>query len=165
MLHQNIHTPTLKSDGEASTRAIRRIRRAGLVSALCLGSLLVAGCSSDDDTSGSDVGAAVSDAVSDVSGAVDSVTDGTNDEGVAKDLGEQVAERLRTSPTAGEPEMTSINDAITVVVAPNKVTGLEDTDSDGKDDDAKFTIESESGDDKACVQSQDGAWEVTDDEC
>ena len=165
-VHSLDQTPGRKRNQAGGSR---RIRRAGLVSLLCVGSLLAAGCSSDDDVDGSDAGVIVSDAVTDVSGALDSVadsvTDGSGDEGTAMDLAEQVAERLRTSPTAGEPMMTSINDAITVVVAPNEVTGLEDSDNDGKDDDAKFTVETNSGDDKACVQSQNSVWEVTDDEC
>lgn len=152
----------------------RVVRRVGVVSTLAFGSLFFAACSSDDSNSKAET--AVSEALTDVSSAansvsdavdsaVDTVTDGTGDEGMAKDLGNQVAQALGASSTGGEPVMASINEAVKVVTEPNKVTGLEDTDNDGKDDDAKFTIETNSGDDKACVQSQNGTWEVTDDEC
>lgn len=137
----------------------------------------LAACSSDDDTA-SDVSSAVSDAVSDASNAADSavadvsaaadsaVDDDNADEGVAKDLANEVKAKLDTMSDPGEPIVTNINDAAAgIVKSPDKVTGVDDSDNDGKDDDAKFTIETNDGDDKACVQSQNGAWEVTDDEC
>lgn len=150
-----------------------------LMLALPLG---LAACGDDnDDTTASDVSSAVSDAVADASNAadsvvadvseaadsaVDSIADDNADEGSAMDLAAQVKAKLDTSATPGEPVITDINAATTgIVTDPNKVTGLDDGDNDGKDDDAKFTIETNGGDDKACVQSQNGVWEVTDDEC
>ncbi len=157
----------------------RRVRRflgtAALVIALPLS--LVA-CSSDDNAdlsaavsdAASDAGNAVESAAADVSAAadsaVDSLADNNADEGPAKDLALQVKAKLDSMESPGEPLITNINEATAgIVTAPNKVTGVDDGDNDGKDDDAKFTIESDGGDDKACVQSQDGVWEVTDDEC
>ena len=139
-------------------------------------------CSDDNDnTAASDVSSAVSDAVADASSAadsvvadvseaadsaVDSVADDNADEGSAKDLAMRVKAKLDTMSDAGEPIITNINNATSdIVTAPNAVTGLDDSDNDGKDDDAKFTIETNGGDDKACVQSQNAVWEVTDDEC
>lgn len=114
----------------------------------------------------SDAGDAVESAAADVSTAVDSMADDNADEGPARDLATQVKAKLDSMESPGEPLITNINEATAgIVSAPNAVTGLDDGDNDGKDDDAKFTIESEGGDDKACVQSQDGVWEVTDDEC
>ncbi len=113
-----------------------------------------------------DAGNAADSIVADVSGAVDSLAGDKMDEGQAKDLATQVKAKLDAMSSPGEPIITNINDATTgIVTDPNKVTGIDDGDNDGKDDDAKFTIETDGGDDKACVQSQDGVWEVTDDEC
>lgn len=131
-------------------------------------------CSSDDNAgvsaavsdAASDAGNAADSIVADVSGAVDSLAGDKMDEGQAKDLATQVKAKLDAMSSPGEPIITNINDATTgIVTDPNKVTGIDDGDNDGKDDDAKFTIETDGGDDKACVQSQDGVWEVTDDEC
>lgn len=149
-------------------RTRRAITSALLVLVLPFG--LVA-CSDDDDTdTASDISAAVTEAVSDVSeaadSAVDSVADDNSDEGSALDLANQVKAKLDAMSEPGEPIITNINDATSgIITSPNEVSGLDDDDEDGKDDDAKFTIETNSGDDKACVQSQNGIWEVTDDEC
>ena len=153
---------------------------AGMVMMFCVPMLLAACSSKDSNTisgsevsaaannAASDVGTAVSNAASDVGTAISNATDGSvsnADEGQAKDLGKQVVTALQGMSSPGEPLMANIAKATAVVMAPNKVTGLEDTDKDGKDDDAKFTIEANGGNDKACVQSQNGAWEVTDNEC
>jgi uncharacterized phage infection (PIP) family protein YhgE len=136
----------------------------------------IAACTSDNNNA-SEVSSAVSDAVADVSSAadsaaadasdaIDSVANDNADEGTAKDLANQVKAKLETMSSPGEPLVTNITEAAAEIVkAPNEVTGLDDSDNDGKDDDAKFTIEANNGDDKACVQSQNAVWEVTDDEC
>lgn len=163
-----------------STRMFRP-RHRQLLQSSALAVLLafgVAACSSD---SNADVSSAVSDAVSDVSNAADTVVsnvseaadsaidspaDNTSAEGLAKGLATQVKAKLDGMASPGEPLISSINDATAGIVKdPNKVTGLDDGNNDGKDDDAKFTIETSGGDDKACVQSQNGVWEITDDEC
>ena len=176
-LQRKTHQDQITGETAKSRGSRRSLRRVGLASTLAIGSLFFAACSSDDSTS-TDAQAAVSDAVSDVSDAADDaagavseaadsiVADSVNgDEGLAKNLAVQIVATLSASTTGGEPVMASIDEAVKVVTEPNKVTGLEDADNDGKDDDAKFTVETNSGDDKACVQSQNGVWEVTDDEC
>ena len=131
----------------------------------------LAACSSNDkNDTASEISNAVDSAVADVSAAadsaVDSIADDSADEGSAKDLAQQVKAKLDTMSQPGEPIIKNINDATaTIVTGPNKVTGIDDTDNDGKDDDAKFTIETNGGDDKACIQSKNGAWQITDDEC
>lgn len=156
-------------------RTKKLIQSSALVFVLAFG---VAACSSADKA---DTSSAVSDAVADVSSAadtlvssvsdavdsaIDSSTDNASAEGVAKGLAMQVKANLDGMASPGEPLISSIDDATAGIVKdPNKVTGLDDSNSDGKDDDAKFTIETNGGDDKACVQSQNGVWEITDDEC
>ena len=151
----------------------RRRTRLAVASAAFLFALPVglAACSSDEkNDTASDVSIAVDSAIADLSeaadSAVDSIADDNADEGSAKDLAQQVKAKLDSMSEPGEPIIANINQATaTIVTEPNKVSGLDDGDNDGKDDDAKFTIETNGGNDKACVQSQDGAWEVTDDEC
>ena len=152
---------TTYSSGRRTVKS--RASRAGVV-ALLLGTapFALAACGNKKNNK---VETAITEAQRSIDSVVDSVTDGTADEGSAKDLANQVLAKLQASPSPGEPLMTSINDAAQLVVAPNTVTGVSDDDSDGKDDDAKFTVETNGGNDKACVQSQNGAWEVTDDEC
>jgi hypothetical protein len=129
-----------------------------------------AACGSDDDA----VGSAVTDAASDVGGALDSTADSITDdetddtgvaEGAARPAAEAMVVALMTMPDGGEPTIANLEAAMSSAPAGIQVTGVEDDDGDGTDDDAKATVEAEGGDDKACMQHQDGAWEVTDDEC
>ena len=167
---------TLSSRVQRRPRTRLAFASAALVFAL---PLALGACSKDDNKdTASDVSAAISDAATDASNAADSavadisqaadslVPDSKADEGIAKNLANQVKTKLDAMANPGEPIIKNINDATTgIVTAPNRVTGLDDSDNDGKDDDAKFTIETNGGKDKACVQSQNAKWEVTDDEC
>ena len=62
-----------------------------------------------------------------------------------------------------EPTVANFQEAAKALPTTAKMTGLDDSDGNGKDDDAKVTIES--GSDKACLLSQNAKWEVTDNEC
>jgi hypothetical protein len=135
----------------------------------------VAGCSSNDsnDTVASaiitEVGSAVSDAGAAVSDAVSPDSEAAGDtaaagaEGAAKGFAVKMETELKAMPSGGEPTVANLNTAAAVLTGDAKMTGLEDTDNNGKDDDSKVTITV--GDDKACLQNQNAAWEVTDDEC
>ena len=131
-----------------------------------------AACSSDkDETSTSE---AISSAESTASSVADEVADAGSDavtpdstvageEGPASGFASQMKTALEGMANGGEPTVANLQEASKLVEASATVTGLEDSDGNGKDDDAKVTIEA--GDDKACLQSQDARWEVTDDEC
>ena len=108
-------------------------------------------------------GQAIDSAVGDNTG--DSVASDTAAEGKAKGLAMAMAASLTAMPGGGEATVANLQEAAKLVPSPDKVTGIEDSDNNGIDDDAKATIEANNGDDKACVQSQNGVWEVTDDEC
>ena len=105
-----------------------------------------------------DAGGAIADAADEVDGDNDAA-----DEGSARDYAKQMQAMLSALPNGGEATVANLQEAAKLVPAPGQVTGIEDSDGDSKDDDAKATVEV--GDDKACVQSQDAVWEVTDDEC
>lgn len=122
-----------------------------------------ANVASDASEALDDAGQAIDSVVSDNSG--DSVANDTAAEGKAKGLAMAMAASLSSMTGGGEATVANLETAAKLVPAPDKVTGIEDSDGNGIDDDAKATVESESGDDKACVQSQNGVWEVTDDEC
>jgi hypothetical protein len=97
--------------------------------------------------------------------AMDSSATNAAAEGKAKGLAMAMAASLTAMTGGGEATVANLDTAAKLVPAPDKVTGIEDSDGNGIDDDAKATVESNNGDDKACVQSQNGVWEVTDDEC
>lgn len=130
-------------------------------------------CSKDTndsiETAAADVASDASEAVVDAGQAIDSVvSDNSGDtaaEGKAKGLALAMAASLTSMAGGGEATVANLQEAAKTVPSPDKVTGIEDSDGNGIDDDAKATIETENGDDKACVQSQNGVWEVTDDEC
>jgi hypothetical protein len=136
-----------------------------------------ASCSSDDNNDTvagavvtevgsaiSDAGAAVSDAGASVSEAVSPDTNVAGAaEGPAKGLATKMATELKAMAGGGEPTVANFNAAAAALTGTAKMTGLEDTDNNGKDDDSKVTITVD--DDKACLQNQNAAWEVTDDEC
>ena len=157
-----------------SHKAIR-----GAVIAIIVLSMGSAACSSDkDETSTSE---AISSAESTASSVADEVADAGSDavtavsdavtpdstvagaEGPAQGFALQMKTALEGMANGGEPTVANLQEASKLVEASATVTGLEDSDGNGKDDDAKVTIEA--GDDKACLQSQDARWEVTDDEC
>ena len=132
--------------------------------------LAAAACSSDTKDSvgeaANNVGSDVSNAADNAGSAVDdAVTEDTADEGSAKNNATAMAAALGAMPGGGEATVANLNEAAKLVPAPGKVTGIEDSDGDSMDDDAKATVETNNGDDKACVQSQNGKWEATDDEC
>jgi hypothetical protein len=85
-------------------------------------------------------------------------------EGPALVAANQMIAQLRAMPDGGLPTVANFQSASTSLTGV-KLTGLDDSNNDGKDDDAKATVEANNGDDKACIQHQNGAWEVTDDEC
>jgi hypothetical protein len=121
---------------------------------------------SDAVAAAGNAGEALSSAASDAGNAIDSaVSNDSRPEGQAKTLAMALATSLTAMPGGGEATITNLQEAAKLVPSPAKVTGIEDSDGNGIDDDAKATIETENGDDKACVQSQEGVWEVTDDEC
>jgi hypothetical protein len=97
--------------------------------------------------------------------AMDSAATNSAAEGKAKGLAMAMAASLTAMSGGGEATVANLDTAAKLVPAPDKVTGIEDSDGNGIDDDAKATVETNNGDDKACVQSQNGVWEVTDDEC
>ncbi len=72
---------------------------------------------------------------------------------------------LVAMPDGGAPTLVNFQAAGAAAPAGIELTGLDDEDNDGTDDDAKATVEANGGEDKACLQHQDGTWEVTDDEC
>lgn len=121
---------------------------------------------SDASDALTDAGDELSSAASDAGNAIDSaVSDNSAAEGQAKGLAMAMAASLTAMPGGGEATVANLEEAAKLVPSPGTVTGIEDSDGNGIDDDAKATIETNNGDDKACVQSQDGVWEVTDDEC
>ncbi len=158
-----------------------KTRHLAIASLLLLLPLSAAACSDDTndsvETAAGNVASDASDALdnagdelssaaSDAGNAIDSVvSDGTGPEGQAKTLAMAMAANLTAMPGGGEATVANLEAAAKLVPSPDKVTGIEDSDGNGIDDDAKATIETNNGDDKACVQSQDGVWEVTDDEC
>lgn len=164
MLHTSIQRSWHSPSASRSRRPV--VRTVALLAAIAL-SFVTAGCGSDDDdTAVDEIQTTVAAVDSAIDSAVDSVVDDASDEGAARDLAAEIVTALSASATAGEPVMATINEvAVPIVSGRGEITGLDDGDDDGKDDDAKFTVETQGGDDKACVQSQNGTWEVTDDEC
>jgi hypothetical protein len=94
-----------------------------------------------------------------------SVDESNADEGTAMDSAMMVMASLQSMTDGGEPTVANFEAAAATLPAGVELTGLDDGDKDGRDDDAKATVEANGGEDKACVQQQDGVWEVTDDEC
>jgi hypothetical protein len=130
-----------------------------------------ASCSSDSK-SAADVADSVVVTVKDaVAEASDALTDssvpqtvaGSGAEGAAKGYAMEMKTALEAMPGGGEPTVANLNAAMAPLAGKAEVSGLDDSDSNGKDDDAKVTVVV--GDDKACLQSQNAIWEVTDDEC
>lgn len=148
----------------------KRLFGASLVLLLPLTAL---SCSKDTndsvETAAANVASDASEAVDNAGDAIDSaVSDNTGDtaaEGKAKGYARAMAASLSAMPGGGEATVANLEEAAKLVPSPDKVTGIEDSDGNGIDDDAKATVEANNGDDKACVQSQEGVWEVTDDEC
>jgi hypothetical protein len=133
---------------------------------------LAGACGSDDtaDSIGSDVTTLVetidTTLTADTATPIDTVVDGeASDEGTAMEAAKTVMTSLMAMPDGGEPTVANFEAAAATLPAGVELTGLDDGDEDGRDDDAKATIEANNGEDKACVQQQDGMWEVTDDEC
>ena len=154
--------------------------RSRLVGATLLSLTLAIGvgaCSKDKKVSASDVAAsaestasslvdaAVSEAKSAASEAKRAISDSTvvGAEGPAKGYALQMKTTLEAMSGGGEPTVANFQEAAKALPATAKMTGLDDSDGNGKDDDAKVTIES--GSDKACLRSQNAKWEVTDNEC
>jgi hypothetical protein len=176
-MHPRLRQLPLVSPAEVRPR--RRGRRNVLLTVVFSVSLVAAGCGSDDDNAGADSSVTEASTVIDstvdsignvvdstVDSVVNSATDDSADEGKALDIGQEIVTALTASATVGEPAMATINEVVPAIASGRaEITGLDDGDNDGKDDDAKFTVETQGGNDKACVQSQDGTWEVTDDEC
>lgn len=148
----------------------RRLFGASLLLVLPLSAI---SCSKDTndsiETAAANVASDASQAVDNAGQAIDSaVSDNTGAaavEGKAKGYATAMAASLAAMPNGGEATVANLQEAAKLVPSPDKVTGIEDSDGNGIDDDAKATIETNDGNDKACVQSQNGVWEVTDDEC
>ncbi len=118
--------------------------------------LLVGACGSSDN------GAA--DTLDSVVDVADSAA-GSGDSGAAGEAATAMMAMLVAMPDGGAPTLANFQAAGAAAPAGIELTGLDDEDNDGTDDDAKATVEADGGEDKACLQQQDGAWEVTDDEC
>jgi hypothetical protein len=135
---------------------------------------------SDAGAAVSDAGSAVSEAMSTDSTMVSSdstvmSTSSTADasgtaagaaaaaEGPAKGYAMKMVTELQSMADGGQPTVANFTTAAATLGADAKMTGVEDTDNNGKDDDSKVTITVD--DDKACLQNQNAVWEVTDDEC
>jgi hypothetical protein len=153
----------------------RRLFNASLLLILPLAAISCSDDTNDSvETAAANIASDASDALDNAGQAIDSVvSDNTGDsvandtaaEGKAKGLAMAMAASLTAMPSGGEATVANLESAAKMVPSPDKVTGIEDSDGNGIDDDAKATVETENGDDKACVQSQNGVWEVTDDEC
>lgn len=72
--------------------------------------------------------------------------------------------KLQAMPDGGQPTIANFTSA-SAGMSGTTLTSIDDKDGDGKDDDAKATVDASSSGDKACLQHQNGKWEVTDDEC
>jgi hypothetical protein len=132
---------------------------------------------SDAGAAVNDAGSAVSEAMSTDSTMVSSDSTGlsassTADasgtaaaaaEGPAKGYAMKMVNELQSMADGGQPTVSNFTTAAATLGADAKMTGVEDTDNNGKDDDSKVTITVD--DDKACLQNQNAVWEVTDDEC
>lgn len=153
-------------------KSSRRTSRALAVTAALLLPAATMACGSDDnDTANnaiSTVSSVASNAGSTASSALENATDGSTsnkDEGPANEIATAMVAALKALPDGGQPTVANLQAVARSAPSGVAVTGIEDKDNDGKDDDAKATVEANSGKDKACMQQQSGQWEVTDDEC
>ena len=119
--------------------------------------LLVGACGSSDNGSAADT-------LDSVVNVADTST-GSGDAGPAREAADAMMAMLVAMPDGGAPTLANFQAVGASAPAGVELTGLDDGDNDGTDDDAKATVEANGGEDKACLQQQDGAWEVTDDEC
>jgi hypothetical protein len=129
----------------------------------------MAACGSDDTNDGTDnndtIGLDSAISTADTLAPSVSVADENADEGTAMDAATMAMESMMTMADGGEPTIANFDAAAAALPAGIELTGLDDDNEDGRDDDAKATVEANGGEDKACLQQQDGVWEVTDDEC
>ncbi len=84
-----------------------------------------------------------------VDNATDSVAGANGDNGLSKGYAVAMVAALNAMPGSGAPTVDNLQTAAKLVPAPAKVTGIEDSNNDGTDDDAKATVESDGGNDKA----------------
>lgn len=158
------------------SRIQRGPRRLAATSAITLAAFALAACGGDDSSdlgnAASTVSSAVGSAGSTARSAVENATDGnssatgsTRDEGPARESAEILVAALQALPDGGEPTVANLRQIAGSAPGGVRVTGIDDSDGNGRDDDAKATVEANTGEDKACMQHQNGAWEVTDDEC
>jgi hypothetical protein len=124
----------------------------GIGAALAATTLLGVGCSSDDVDDAQDQAEEVRDETAETaSDAADEVAE-TADEGAARAQGEALRTAIRADDDLAEDtarDVGLLEDAIEDLPGDVTVTGLEDEDGDGLDDDGNLTVEVD--DSAACV--------------
>jgi hypothetical protein len=129
-----------------------KLRLIGVCAAVAATSVLGVGCSSDDVDDAQDRAEEVrDDAAETASDAADEVAEGA-DEGAARAQAEALRTAIRADDDLAEDsarDVGLVEDAIEDLPGDVTVTGLDDEDGDGLDDDGEVTIEVD--DSAACV--------------